>query len=146
MYKRYPCPDPEIQAKIDALPKLDPKSKKLWVDALLSGEYEQGRENLKRTENGKDYFCCLGVAVNEAINHKKVEGKYNNKNFYINSSIEENALLPSDVVDWLTNWIGYRNYDDFIVYYDGNRCFLTELNDAYKLDFEMIAGLIINQL
>ena len=29
-----------------------------WIEALRSGKYEQGREQLK-TDNGK--YCCLGV-------------------------------------------------------------------------------------
>jgi hypothetical protein len=32
--------------------------KKRWVEALRSGEYKQGREALRTTDNE---FCCLGV-------------------------------------------------------------------------------------
>ena len=35
---------------------------KLWVKALRSGDYKQGRGQLKRSEkNGNTRFCCLGV-------------------------------------------------------------------------------------
>lgn len=36
---------------------------RLWVDALRSGEFEQGRGKLQR--NGK--FCCLGVGCEVAM-------------------------------------------------------------------------------
>ena len=37
---------------------LNPAFKKIWLDALRSGEYEQGRDRLRI----EDTFCCLGVA------------------------------------------------------------------------------------
>lgn len=41
--------------------KIPEAIKKVWVDALLSGKYEQGQNYLKQ-ESGKDFaFCCLGV-------------------------------------------------------------------------------------
>ena len=39
-------------------PKLNQDFKKRWVEALRSGDYEQGRHSLY--EDGK--YCCLGVA------------------------------------------------------------------------------------
>ena len=36
---------------------MEAKMKKRWIKALRSGEYEQGREDLKVDEK----FCCLGV-------------------------------------------------------------------------------------
>ncbi len=37
--------------------------KKEWVEALLSGEYKQGMNNLRSKEKGQkiERFCCLGV-------------------------------------------------------------------------------------
>jgi len=41
---------------------VNPEVKELWVNALLSGEYEQGRERLVTEFPGaKDKYCCLGV-------------------------------------------------------------------------------------
>ena len=42
--------------------KMDPEFKERWIDALESGEYEQGKGKLCR--DGK--FCCLGVAADVA--------------------------------------------------------------------------------
>ena len=41
--------------------KMNPKIKKLWLKALRSGDYKQGRGYLRR---GNDTFCCLGVLCN----------------------------------------------------------------------------------
>ena len=34
---------------------------KIWVEALRSGEYTQGRERLKKITKGVVTHCCLGV-------------------------------------------------------------------------------------
>ena len=34
-----------------------------WVKALRSGKYKQGKKFLCRRVDGKDKFCCLGVAI-----------------------------------------------------------------------------------
>jgi hypothetical protein len=48
--------------------KLDPEKKALWVAALRSGEYEQGKNHLAvRQADGTFAFCCLGVACEVAI-------------------------------------------------------------------------------
>ena len=46
---------------------MHPEYKKRWIDALLSGDYKQGRFSLRRTTNLRDKetethrYCCLGV-------------------------------------------------------------------------------------
>lgn len=44
-------------------PKLPEDFKKRWLEALRSGQYEQGKNFLQ----DKDKYCCLGVACR--INH-----------------------------------------------------------------------------
>ena len=47
---------------------MKPEIKKLWIDALLSGEYEQGRGVLCRNNlDGTTEWCCLGVLTDLAI-------------------------------------------------------------------------------
>lgn len=42
--------------------RMDPELKTRWVEALRSGEYEQGVSRLKYTPNGgTSSYCCLGV-------------------------------------------------------------------------------------
>jgi hypothetical protein len=38
--------------------KMTPENKKIWTDALRSGDYKQGQDHLKKD----DCYCCLGVA------------------------------------------------------------------------------------
>ena len=37
---------------------MNPEVKQLWLDALRSGKYEQGKLMLRPTDNS---YCCLGV-------------------------------------------------------------------------------------
>lgn len=41
--------------------KLNKTVKKLWLEALESGEYEKGQRALLGHRDGEDHFCCLGV-------------------------------------------------------------------------------------
>lgn len=50
--------------------KMDPKVKKVWVAALRSGEYKQGRTQLC---DANDRFCCLGVLIDACIDEEWVE-------------------------------------------------------------------------
>lgn len=42
------------------------KNRKLWTDALRSGEYQQCTGVLRDADQG---FCCLGVACDVAVKH-----------------------------------------------------------------------------
>lgn len=46
---------------------MKPEIKQIWIDALLSGEYEQGKGVLCRSEDGKKEWCCLGVLTDLAV-------------------------------------------------------------------------------
>lgn len=47
---------------------MDQEIKKLWIDALRSGEYNQGEGALRTNDNR---FCCLGVLCDiAAVNEK----------------------------------------------------------------------------
>lgn len=47
---------------------MKPKIRKLWVDALLSGEYEQGGGILRPgTQEGTYRYCCLGVLHDQCV-------------------------------------------------------------------------------
>ena len=73
---------------------MNPSIKQAWTEALRSGKYQQGRENL--CNNGK--FCCLGVLTDlyiQATNqewHHDVGGSY--------SFETEGGILPFSVQQW----------------------------------------------
>lgn len=74
------------------------KIKKLWVDALRSGKYEQGQELLK-TQEGK--YCCLGVLCDIYAKTQKKKGFQKDQNgFYYFQTGETEALLPQNVMKW----------------------------------------------
>lgn len=73
------------------------KVKKKWVEALRSGDYEQGQERLVR--DGK--YCCLGVlcdlAEQEGVVVRRTGGLFQDPNYaYDDSSI----VLPKVVQKW----------------------------------------------
>jgi hypothetical protein len=41
-------------------------AREVWIPALRSGAYRQGKELLRSTGHEGDQFCCLGVAAHEA--------------------------------------------------------------------------------
>lgn len=75
------------------------KIKKLWVDALRSGEYKQGKSVLC----SEDKYCCLGVLCELAYNdniinkEKGVHASYPNEVCYYDN---ESHLLPASVMKW----------------------------------------------
>lgn len=42
--------------------KMNPEFKAKWLAALRGGEYQQAQGALRRVEEGKVGYCCLGVA------------------------------------------------------------------------------------
>lgn len=107
---------------------MNPEIKKLWVDALKSGEYEQGRGALCVGES----FCCLGVLCDLAVKQgaRVRVAKERDKTTYDSRS----ACLPPSVSDWagLDNaWGEYKTNTRG----DGN---LANLNDVGKT-FNQIA-------
>lgn len=102
----------------------------LWIKALESGEYRQGKEYLLRNEK----YCCLGVACDVAIkeNARKV------------MEIEYEQVLPETMMYFL----GIDDTGSFLtpithrgVEYDS----LAHLNDR-GVKFKTIAKIIREQL
>ena len=74
--------------------------KRLWVEALRSGEYEQGTGDLR---TGTRTFCCLGVLCD--IYHKQTGlGSWDvlSNRFYLNDGVQDyvDQELPHAVIDW----------------------------------------------
>ena len=94
--------------------------KKLWLDALKSGEYKQGKGNLKLTKAGKpDQHCCLGVLCELSITNQYPSSAWRDNRgsgrsegralaFTLKSDAEDTGLTafpPTPVMRWagLTN-------------------------------------------
>lgn len=71
--------------------------KKLWVDALRSGEYQQGKGSLRNDNK----YCCLGVLCDLAVSSgvcKCRSGIFPGNVLYRYDS--EFDVLPDSVIDW----------------------------------------------
>ena len=119
----------------------------LWVKALRSGEYEQGRGYLQH--DGK--FCCLGVLCEVMIDSDMPldrQGHYNiingekHKIMHYGSvelGRDQSATLPIEVMKWsdwsLSSINGAIRFGDEITT-------LTALNDSGEFTFNQIADVI----
>lgn len=103
--------------------KMNQEVKKMWVEALRSGEYQQGKHHLN--DNGK--FCCLGVlcdlAVKDGVNLKVNPEPQNS---YVITYDEHRCWLPHKVAGW-----AQFPYDK-----SGG---LVEMNDKLNCSLEEIA-------
>lgn len=89
---------------------MNERVKKLWIEALRSGEYQQGTNWLKSTEQGNDSYCCLGVLC-ELFRVETGQGEWIEQDkfwfeFDVNGS-NSAAVLPAPVMTWAG--IGDRN-------------------------------------
>lgn len=82
---------------------MKPEVAKIWVDALRSGEYTQGKQALKFTKGGKWYHCCLGVLC-ELYDQNHEEKLEQTTDIYAEKTIVyfngEHEILPQIVADW----------------------------------------------
>ena len=118
--------------------------KKLWVDALRSGEYGQTKGVLHRTEEVRDDdlpvgYCCLGVLCDVAIKagvQVRVDVDIEHGNAHYDGDW---MALPESV----KNWAGLK-VSSPAVPFGHEDCLesLAELNDEAGLNFDEIADLI----
>jgi hypothetical protein len=104
------------------------KSVKLWIKALKSGEYKQGKHFLRVVVS----HCCLGVACklyNEYNHSDQLDIYIDNGKYHFDG---ETKRLPDKVIKWLGLNTGDGLYCDHS---------LSALNDA-GVSFEEIADII----
>lgn len=126
---------------------MDQRVKNLWVNALRSGDFEQGQGNLRK--DGK--FCCLGVLCELAVNEGIIPpGQQNTAPGFGDGYVyggDMNYLNPG-VIQWAG--LDYKNPtvevpDSEIATGVEGKVGLAVVNDAGK-DFNFIANLIEEQL
>lgn len=138
--------------------KMNPKPRKLWLDALESGKFKQTEGTLcQRNADGKSIsYCCLGVLTH--LHAKHVLGKTISQAFLdgdYHSPVDNETLtfvnattLPKEVVKWAglhndnpdTNYVEEHEEDDPDFVGAGASC--ADLNDEHKLSFKEIAKVI----
>lgn len=108
---------------------MDARVKKLWVDALRSGEYKQADSRLR----GESGYCCLGVLCD--IHAQETGGHWDGEE--TNHTYDGCATyLPKSVVAWAD----LRN-DDPDVTPNNKASQLSRLNDT-QVPFAEIADAI----
>lgn len=134
---------------------MNPKIKKLWVAALRSGKYKQGRAVLRESH---DHFCCLGVLCDlHARAHPEIAASQDDPSRYLGCR----TLLPVPVADWagFALWESHQTYAGVDVLVTGaflrnlrnedtsfeEALFLSNLNDE-GVSFEAIANIIEESL
>lgn len=142
---------------------MNPEIKAQWVAALRSGDYQQGRGQLR---SGNNTYCCLGVLMELAVEAGVLEGaQAEDEDGYCYHTSGENGVeffeLTPEVVEWVNGSdsggpelspIGglsepFRVMEkcDGDAQCDGHvahQSTLIALNDAAKYDFNQIADVI----
>jgi hypothetical protein len=117
--------------------QMDKRIKKLWVKALRSRKYKQGKNYLHTTSpQFVDRFCCLGVLCDLAANRKIVDRTVDDAGTVFYDG--ESQTLPRSVMKWagIEDSIG-----SFVRKSDGNDIDLAALNDE-NMKFNKIANYI----
>lgn len=116
---------------------MNPEVKQMWLDALRSGEYKQGRGELRTAD---DEFCCLGVLcdIHSKVTHD-IEWGEDELGFFAYDGSE--GTLPLSVIEWaeLPSENPIVKVEAIAAYNDGD-------SDMEPHSFEQIADLIEGNL
>lgn len=121
---------------------MDAEIKAEWVEALRSGEYQQGRNALRRVwSSGEVSYCCLGVLCE--LFSRKGEGKWNEEEFLFGEpdgrcGNGSTGILPRN----LAKQVGLKDRNPILINQGKS---LAELNDSH-VSFAEIADLIEAEL
>jgi hypothetical protein len=127
--------------------KMNPEVKQKWIDALRSGEYEQGSEKLRSVSG----YCCLGVLCDIYAKEHNTEWEFGGNE---ETNLEpmdywyyegESEFLPKSVMEWAELKI---NNPMLLADDEGEgdcKVYVSHLNDG-GYTFATIANLIEAQL
>ena len=114
---------------------MNPEIKERWLDALRSGEYQQGQNRLRQTKGDTVTYCCLGVLCDL---HRKMTGLGQwDDDDYVVSTGHMRSFLP-DLVQY---WADLNSNDPIIP----SGAALSSFNHDF-VSFQQIAEIIENEL
>jgi len=131
--------------------KLDPEIKAQWINALRSGDYDQGQGRLRKPgsdihdELSDDKFCCLGVLCD--LQEKAGKGYWKlggaGKYSFVYSPTETRRSEASDFLPYhLAKDLGIDENGKLYDNHANRLPFdLSELNDTAALDDNQVADL-----
>ena len=109
---------------------MNKEAKEMWIDALRSGKYKQGKSFLKNYDNT---YCCLGVLVEVFEHHYGLKfDREINGNSHTEFGSCRSSISPPDIV---SNWINIS---------PRHQALLVNLNDKHNCSFEGIADVLMN--
>jgi hypothetical protein len=114
---------------------MNPEIKRRWIEALRSGEYEQGTYSLRSMKGDKVTYCCLGVLCDLYAKEKGTKWYMLSNEYFTFMSLR--SELPQKVM----KWAGIKRYDGEFSYKNGKDTSLMGLNDDGK-SFKQIADVI----
>jgi hypothetical protein len=123
---------------------MNPEVKRMWVDALRSGNYRQDQWVLRRNvPSDKPVCCALGVLCEIAVNAGVVE-RYcpDDRSLVMYGDGRAMKTLPREVMQWA----GVRSSEVMLEDQDGGEVSVSCLNDHENMSFEQIATIIEEQL
>lgn len=121
------------------------EARKIWIEALRSGKYQQGEGYLKvfSEEKGTFQYCCLGVACEifkETLNLREEEENRGSSSFN-----GLGLIPPGEIVSLLGLHTAYGNKYGDAAEEEFQGASLVDLNDELKLSFEEIAEVLEKQ-
>lgn len=125
---------------------MKPEVKKMWLEALRSSNYEQGKGTLRQIgrDGNPDRFCCLGVLCDIAVKEGLGVDVRVDEDAGLARYGESQSVLPYDVRKWAgleTSNPGVTLIDKFHAYFDATEEAIALVNDA-GASFEEIADMI----
>jgi hypothetical protein len=108
---------------------MNKKIAKLWLKALRSSKYKQGRESLRFVDDDHKVFCCLGVLCDIKLSQENKSEAAKNRWFGNNTD-----YLPMSV----RKWAGMNTGDGVF----NENSSLVVLNDEQNKSFKYIANVI----
>lgn len=125
--------------------RMNPDARALWLEALRSGEYAQGRGQLTRITNDEALHCCLGVLCEVAV---RAGVELNVREVPLTGGVverwydEQENYPPQRVLDWA----GLDSNNPQVRRPGGESVTMSMLNDELGASFAEIADLVEEQL
>lgn len=112
---------------------------RLWVQALRSGKFTQGRHRLKSLIRGEESYCCLGVACELALAHG------------VQMTVHPTGIRSvwfdgngGDLPEAVQKWLGVYDSDPVLMESADTGEIITAIqaNDSFEWTFNQIADAI----
>lgn len=126
--------------------------KQEWITALTSGEYQQGKHELRTSDNK---YCCLGVLCDIAAKHGVGEWRSNRRFVPTQKQLDSGSVLAYDTSSgqlpkFVSDWAELSSADPQVDYTYSNGAVggraLSAINDRTDEGFAGIARYIQEQL